>query len=38
MPAACSRAHRVNLDNLPRALLERESLDEHEIHAAAGLA
>jgi cell division protease FtsH len=31
-------AHRKNLDLLARALLERESLDEHEIPAAAGLA
>jgi cell division protease FtsH len=30
--------HRANLDSLARALLERESLDEHEVRAAAGLA
>ncbi len=31
-------AHRANLDSLARALLERESLDESELRAAAGLA
>ena len=29
--------HRANLDSLARTLLERESLDEHEVRAAAGL-
>jgi hypothetical protein len=29
--------HRPNLDALAHALLERESLDEHELRAAAGL-
>ncbi len=30
--------HRTNLDSLAHALLDRESLDEHEVRAAAGLA
>src|SRR4029434_2575719 len=30
--------HRPNLESLARALLERESLDEHEVRSAADLA
>ena len=31
------RQHRESLDSLARVLLERETLDEHDAYAAAGL-